>query len=158
MTGCDDVTLRRYRPADRDAVWRLHDRALRDAGTGPDDVPGVDDLDRVEQAYLRDGEFLVVDVPDGEVVAMGGIRVDADGATAEVRRMRVAPDRQRDGLGSLILHGLQRAARDRGVERIVLTTAARQTAATRFYPARGYQEMGRRRAGTYELVRFEKRL
>lgn len=161
--GGDGPRLRRYRPSDRAAVLALHERALRAAGTDPTDVPGADDLRRIPEAYLDGGEFLVVedggdrdDRRDCGIVAMGGLRVD--GPVGTCYRMRVAPERQREGLGSLVLDGLERAARDRGVERIELTTAARQRAAMAFYPARGYERVGRRSEGDYELVEFAKAL
>ena len=42
------VTVRRFRPADTEAVVALHRGALRDAGTDPDDVPGTRDLRRAK--------------------------------------------------------------------------------------------------------------
>lgn len=157
-----DAVLRRYRPGDADAVRRLHERALREAGTDPGDVPGTRDLRWIEAAYVDPGgEFLVVeldgtDESGGGVVAMGGLVVD--GAVGELFRVAVHPDHQREGYGSAVMQGLEDAARESGVERLVLTTAARQQAATAFYPARGYTRTGRERHGDYQLLRFEKRL
>ncbi|MFB6156905.1 MAG: GNAT family N-acetyltransferase [Haloferacaceae archaeon] len=165
----DGVRLRRYEPCDAAAAWTLHERALRDAGTDPDDVPGTDDLRDVPGTYLADGgEFLVgidPDAPaagdrrtrDGALVAMGGFLPGADGA-AELRRIRVAPRCQRRGHGRRLVTELERRAADRGFERVVATTAARQRAAVAFYRSMGYDEVDRTTAGGYELVRFERRL
>ena len=55
-----ELQIRRYEPRDADPVWTLHEWALRDAGTDPDDVPGVDDLRRIEATYLdAGGSFLL---------------------------------------------------------------------------------------------------
>lgn len=159
-SDASDWTLRRYEPRDSDAVRRLHERAMSAAGTDPGDVPGTGDLGWVEAAYLdTGGEFLVVEAREsggadesGTVVAMGGLLVD--GATGELFRIAVDPDHQREGYGSIILDALEATARDRGVERIVLTTARRQAAALDFYPAHGYAETGRESHGEYELRHF----
>lgn len=146
--------IRRFEPGDTDAVVALHGRALAAEGTDPDDVPGTRDLQWIEAAYLeRGGEFLVAEV-GGELVAMGGLAVDD--AVGELFRIAVAPGHQREGYGSALVDALERAARERGVERLVLTTARRQDAAVRFYRARGYAETDRERYDGYELIRFEK--
>ncbi|MFB6222712.1 MAG: hypothetical protein ABEH86_03440 [Haloarcula sp.] len=65
-----DLSLRRYLPADADAVWDLHERALRDAG-------GYD-----ETFAHR----------DGVLVTMGAFQPHADDPDEMVvRRMRVDP-------------------------------------------------------------------
>jgi predicted N-acetyltransferase YhbS len=160
--------LRRYRPGDGPAVRAVHERALRDAGTAPADVPGNEDLRHIESAYLESGgEFLVVDLgtaADPEVVATGGFKPAAEGdtsgdgvTTVELFRMAVAPEHQGEGHGGRVLSGLERRASERGFERVVLSTAVRQDSAG-FYAAHGYRETGRERYGEYELIDFEKRL
>lgn len=174
------LTLRSYDPRDAAAVRTLHEWALSDAGTDPADVPGTDDLRRIESAYLdAGGAFLVGVVPaastatdrppatfDGLLVAMGGIvptdsgRADERSVAdaAELHRMRVAPTHQRRGYGRVVLRALEAAAREAGFDRVLATTATRQRAAVRFYPSEGYREAGRSAAGEYELVHFEKEL
>lgn len=147
--------LRRYRPGD--PVAEIHRRALRAAGTDPDDVPGGDDVANVEGAYLETGGEFIVAEADGEVVAAGGYRPQ-DEETVELFRVAVAPDRQREGHGARLVAGLEERARADGYERVVLETAERQRAAVSFYPSLGYEETGRRRVGEYELVTFEKSL
>ena len=164
MSGGHDPRIRRYRPGDGTAVRSVHERALREAGTDPEDVPDNDDLRRVERAYLGSGgEFLVVDLGttgEPQVVATGGYKpADEDGGTetAELFRMAVLPEFQGQGHGGRVLAGLERRAKDSGFERVVLSTAARQGSGG-FYAAHGYRETGRERYGEYELVRFEKQL
>ncbi|QSG14245.1 GNAT family N-acetyltransferase [Halapricum desulfuricans] len=151
-----DATIRRFEPGDTDAVLALNERAMAAEGTDPEDVPGIDDLRRIESEYLDSGgEFLVADL-GGDIVGMGGLTID--GETAEVFRMRVDPDYQRSGLGSALLDRLERAARERGATRLLAETARRQQAATEFYPAHGFEEQGRRSFGEYELIQFERLL
>jgi GNAT superfamily N-acetyltransferase len=55
-----ELRIRRYEPRDADPVWTLHEWALRDAGTDPEDVPGIGDLRRIEATYLdAGGSFLL---------------------------------------------------------------------------------------------------
>jgi len=153
--------LRRYEPRDREAVWTLHRTALREAGSNPEDVPHNEDIRDVEANYLDPGgEFLVVE-SDGEVVAMGGLAVGGEEIPAgagELLRIAVDPDYQREGYGDRVVAGLEVAARERGLDRVVLWTAQRQRSAVRFYRARGYEGTDHRTEGEYELLRFEKGL
>jgi GNAT superfamily N-acetyltransferase len=184
VSTVSDLRIRRYDPRDGAAVRRLHRRALRDAGTDPADVPGTEDLARVEATYVdAGGEFLVGVRPadgapgshdcagpfrthDGTVVSMGGYLPceagHADERTvegaAELHRMRVAPAHQRAGHGRRLLAALERRARESGFERLLATTAVGQAGAVAFYREEGYAETGRSTAGDYELVHFEKRL
>lgn len=180
----DELTLRRYDARDADPVRDLHEWAMRDAGTDPTDIPGTDDLQRIEAAYLDSGGDFLVGVLatddgvetagerpyprtfDGPLVAMGGLlpseRGHADERTvpgaAELHRMRVAPPLQGRGYGRQVLDALETRAAELGFETLLATTAARQTAATRFYPAAGYAEVDRSAMGEYELVHFEREL
>lgn len=165
-----DLTLRRYDPSDHDAVLDLHERALRDAGAYAEDLPdGAEaDLDDVEAAYLeRGGEFLVGE-RGGAIVAMGAFRPfegaeafdypERDVATAEIKRMRVAPDRQRQGYGERVLAALEERARESGFERLVLDTGVEMTAARSFYEEHGFEQVGREEFPEYgvSVLLYEK--
>ena len=55
-----ELRIRRYEPRDADPVWTLHEWALRDAGTDPEDIPGIGNLRRIEATYLdAGGSFLL---------------------------------------------------------------------------------------------------
>lgn len=175
--GSDRIRLRRFDPSRDDPadLHALHERALRDAGTDADDVPGTDDLDAIPATYLDGGEFLVGEAdgaaPSG-IVAMGGFRPASDlppgghegftggeadpAAAVELFRIAVAPEVQGHGLGAAVLDELEHRAADAGFDWAVLTTAARQRAGVELYRSRGYEEVGRLQEGEYELVRFEK--
>ncbi|WP_254824436.1 GNAT family N-acetyltransferase [Haloglomus halophilum] len=178
-TGVDSVRFRRFDPSHDDPadLHALHERALRDAGTDADDVPGTEDLDAIPATYLDGGEFLVGEAdgaaPSG-IVAMGGFRPASDlsagghegfaggeadpAAAVELFRIAVAPEMQGHGIGAAMLEELEHRAAGAGFEWVVLTTAARQRAGVELYRSRGYEEVGRLQEGAYELVRFEKRL
>ncbi len=53
-------TLRRYEPADREAVAYLHVHAIQQAGAYLGRGPWDDDVYAIEQVYLKNGgEFLI---------------------------------------------------------------------------------------------------
>lgn len=146
-----ELTVRRYRPADRDRVFELHETAMRDVGAYVEGAPEPD-LEDVEDAYLeRGGEFLVGTV-DEEIVAMGAVRpptwyitelVDCRAGTGELKRMRVDPAHQRRGYGQAILDALLERARDLGYTELVLDTTPGQTGARDFFEANGFRQIGR---------------
>ena len=171
------VRFRRYAPEDGDAVQRLHEWAMRDAGTDPEDIPGTEDLQRIERAYLDSGGDFVVGVATGpaselpatsggSLAAMGGFMPSEEGhederrvpGAAELHRMRVAPPLQGEGHGRELLAELEARVSEGEFDRIVATTAANQRRALSFYPAAGYREVDRSTFGEYELVHFEKEL
>ncbi len=150
------MEIRRYQPDDSEVVQRLNERVIRAAGTDPEDIPRADDVEDIEGSYIGPGgEFLVAEV-DGEVVGMGGLRVD--GREGELFRMRVALGRQREGIGSRLLAALESAARERGVELLRAETAKRQSGAVAFYPRNGYERVDAEQRGEYTVVGYEKEL
>ncbi len=44
----DRIQLRRLDSRDADAVWRLHEWAMRATGNDPSDIPGTSDLNNIE--------------------------------------------------------------------------------------------------------------
>lgn len=169
------IEFRRYDPRDGEAIRKLHEWAMRDAGTDPEDIPGTEDLEEIERAYLDSGGDFVVgitatgpaDVPrtfDGVLAAMGGFMPSEVGhederrvqGAAELHRMRVAPPLQGEGYGRALLAELEARISEGEFERIVATTAANQRRALSLYPAAGYREVDRSTFGEYELVHFEK--
>jgi GNAT superfamily N-acetyltransferase len=82
------------------------------------------------------GLFLIAYL-DGAPVACGGWR--ADGVTAELKRMYVAPVARGRGAARAILAELERTAQDAGHHRIVLETGMKQPEAIALYTSSGYQ-------------------
>jgi ribosomal protein S18 acetylase RimI-like enzyme len=159
----DELTIRRYEPADAEVVWEIHERALRASPiTFVENVPGDDDLRAISDEYLDAGGEFLVGVTDGEVVAIGGYQPTEDGGAdgeatavdtddgaddeaenkeaAEIRRMRVHPDHQRRGYGEELLTRLETLADERGFDRIVLETNENLRAARTLYETHGYEQ------------------
>src|ERR1700674_2860551 len=95
-------TLRRYEPADLEAVVYLHVYAIQQAGAYLGRGPWDDDVYAIEEAYLKNrGEFLIGEC-DGVFVAMGALKRTSP-ERAEIKRMRVHPEYQGRGYGQFIL-------------------------------------------------------
>jgi ribosomal protein S18 acetylase RimI-like enzyme len=149
--------LRRFRTEDAEAVWRLHDAALEDAGVHGGRGPWEDDLHDIGATYVDTGGDFLVALAGGELVGMGGfLRRSAE--ECEVKRMRVQPDFQRQGLGRLILEELEDRAQALGLRTVVLDTTEDQLAARRLYETAGYREVGRRRTERFVFIDYAKGL
>ncbi len=149
------LRIRWYEADDREAVWRLHDVAMRGAGIHLGEGHWYDDLHEIENVYLRNGgEFLVGTLGD-EVVAMGAVKKTTDDR-AEIKYMRVDPEFQRRGFGQVILTALEQRAAELGYETLHLDTAVQQKTARRLYESNGYREARRGRKGAIDCVFYEK--
>jgi GNAT superfamily N-acetyltransferase len=143
--------IRRYEPGDRRAVRRLHDDALNDVGVHLGTGPWDDDLEDIEDVYLESGgEFLVGEL-EGEIVAMGAIRLVSPEA-AELKRMRVRPGLQGRGYGQAMLDALHRSAADLGYTTLHFDTTVQQRAARGLYLKNGYREVGRGSVGPFDCI------
>jgi GNAT superfamily N-acetyltransferase len=165
----DDLTVRQFRPGDGQRVRELNETALRSVDAYAEDAP-EGDLRDVPGHYLDgDGEFLVGELDD-TVVAMGALQPadrahvadrvldPADGPAAELTRMRVAPEHQRQGFGTQLLVALEDRAAELGYEVLVLDTTARQRGARALYASFGYEEVERFDWRDYEMLLYRKAL
>ncbi|NGM69032.1 GNAT family N-acetyltransferase [Natronolimnobius sp. AArcel1] len=169
----DNLSVRRFRPADASRVRNLHEAAMRDIGAYLEDVPD-DDLENVTETFLeRNGEFLVGEV-DGQIVAMGGYQLlesdhyitnflsELPETTIVLTRMRVDPAHQRQGYGSRIYTALEKRARECGYTTIVLDTMASQAAARGLYETNGFEKVCREQLevsdDSFEMLVYRKQL
>lgn len=144
------IRLRRYDPDDADAVWAVHEAALRASALSFVEDAAVDeDITAIEDTYLgAGGEFLVgdrgaagpddTDTPASEIVAIGGYR-PVDERTVEIRRMRVNPEHQRRGYATALLAELETRATADGYGTAELETIEPLRAARAFYEDAGYE-------------------
>ena len=153
----DMLYIRRYRDADCDEVWRLHNLALDDVGAHAGNGAWDDDVREIGAVYLSDGGEFLVGVLREKIVAMGALKRTSS-SRAEVKRMRVHPDQQRKGFGRAILLELERRAVERGYSAVHLDTTVQQTAAQHLYEENGYAKIGHRRVGDFQCIFYEKQL
>jgi ribosomal protein S18 acetylase RimI-like enzyme len=140
----ENLELRRFRPADAEEVWKIHEEALRASGLAFIEDAADEDFTKIPEQYLESGgEFLVGSV-HGRLIAMGGLQPVTE-ARVELRRMRVHPEFQGQGYGARVLSELEVRAHQLGFTEIVLYTNSKLTAARQMYDNYGYEETRRER-------------
>jgi ribosomal protein S18 acetylase RimI-like enzyme len=150
-------TLRRYTPADREAVEYLHVHAIQQAGAYLGRGPWDDDVYAIEETYHNNqGEFLIGEW-DGIFVAMGAFHRTSP-ERAEIKRMRVHPNYQGRGFGQIILSELEVRARTMDYKILHLDTSVVQVAARKLYEKNGFCEVGRDKYQGLEVILYEKHL
>ncbi|MDK2980181.1 MAG: hypothetical protein PWQ55_528 [Chloroflexota bacterium] len=129
------ITFASFQPADQTAVKTLVLAGLAEHWGRLD--PALNpDLNDIAVSYH--GAFFLVAKEDGRVVGCGAL-VPHDAHTAEIKRMSVAADLRRRGLGRRILQALCEEAKARGFRRIILETTETWDEVIAFYLAFGFQ-------------------
>ena len=149
--------VRRYEPSDHDAVWELHNLALHQVGAHAGNGKWDDDLHDIDAVYIDDGGEFLVGTENDLVIAMGALKRLSD-TNAEITRMRIHPNHQRQGLGQVILTALEEAARKLEYEVLQLQTTTKQTAAQGLYERNGYTATGNSRYDQFVVISYRKAL
>ena len=151
------MELRRER-FDSEAARALADALEAELLATYDGLPGSGGLPGASVFEPPGGAFLVGWI-DAEAVACGGV-ARYDDATAEIRRMYVAPAARGRGLSRLVLAALEDEARGLGYSFVRLETGNLQAAAVGLYASAGFGPIPRYGpfAKDPRSVCFEKRL
>jgi ribosomal protein S18 acetylase RimI-like enzyme len=140
------IDIRRFQSGDGTRIRKLNETAM---ATTPEYVPDApdEDLRDVKQHYLDSGGEFLVGSADDTIIGMGAYStpnewkegyISLHDRTAELTRMRVAPDWQGRGIGSAIYTELEQRARHDGYGRFVLDTGVENNAARGFYEDHGF--------------------
>jgi len=158
------VEIRPHEPADQPQIRALHDRTPPAGQKLTVPQRWFEELDRIPTNFLA---FWVA-VTDGEVIGMVGVMEPDEEVPEHVLRgrsgvvrlqhMRVAPERQRSGIGRRLTQTVIDWARSHDYAALILETTPQQVAAVKLYEATGFAEVGRSTIGKYELVWFEQGL
>jgi [ribosomal protein S18]-alanine N-acetyltransferase len=105
-----------------------------------------------ELAGVPGTRHYVVIESDGELIGYAGLF--ATRHTADVQTLAVAGDRQREGLGALLLTALLDEVRRRGASEVLLEVRADNETAARLYTRFGFERIGVRR-GYYQPGRVD---
>lgn len=116
------TTIRSGQAADLSVVLTL----LRDAKLPTDDITSARDL----HLWVLEAEQSVI----------GVVGMERFGASALLRSLAIAPDYQRQGLGQKLVASLERNARSKGIEQLVLLTETAEA----FFRGIGYEVADRR--------------
>jgi ribosomal protein S18 acetylase RimI-like enzyme len=154
------LLIRQYDAKDKDSVKALYYTGLDqfDADAQSEGYLSLcEDLDNIENIYLKNnGEFLV-GTHEGKLVAMGGLK-KLSTTRAEIKRMGVHPDYQRQGFGQLILQKLLEVAAQLGYTELCLDTTAQNIPAQRLYERFGFVQARRKKIGSLDVIFYEKQL
>lgn len=104
-----------------------------------------------------DGLFLAAEC---EGVVIGAVRLVDDRQPSTAERLAVVPERRHDGVATRLLDQVERIARERGDDRLRLTTFEEHPFLLEWYRRRGYEavEPTAANAFTFEFVTMEKSL
>lgn len=133
------LTIRRARQEDKEAIWRVHGRAIREtcASHYSQEVIQIwaDGL-RPEKygEAIESYEFFVAE-EDGVVVGFG----ELGPAAGEIQGLYVSPDVKGRGVGWKLLCTLEERARAYGLESLRLTSSLN---AVSFYERAGFEAVG----------------
>ncbi len=142
------LTIRTFRPADAEIVRQLFARGQIDFAQGTKQEAEVqryidhsllDDLADIPASYLNHprNSFWVAEI-DGQVQGMVGIQQRST-EEAELRRMSVAGDARRQGIGGKLLDTVETFCRDQNYSQIYLATVTHLQPAISMYQKNGYQ-------------------
>jgi len=151
------LSIRRYRSEDFEAVWEMHFEGLDAVGTRIEDPSLDEDLGRIEEVYLAGGGEFLVGTVGGRTLAMGALK-RTSGRRAEVKRMRVRPGCWRRGYGREMLSALERRAAELGYVTLHLDTTVGQTPRGGCTGRTGSAGGTPRPLGGFECVFYEKDL
>lgn len=115
-----------------------------------------DDLESIDEVYLQEGTFLVAQVNDRLVGMVGLLRLSSE--SAEIKRMRVRPECQRQGIGKALLRELEESASQMGIRHLHLNTLVVQERAQLLYESSGYRSIRRGEVDGYPVIFYTKDL
>ncbi len=159
-TSAENIIFRPFQEGDREQVRQLHEVALRGTNAFAESGNWDSDLDDVQANYIDNGGNFVVGELDGEIVAMGAYRKLAGSETiAELKRARVRPDLQSQGIGKHLLALREAEIRERGYTAMQCDTTVNQPAAQHVLESAGFVELRRETEGwPIEVIFYRKEL
>jgi GNAT superfamily N-acetyltransferase len=160
-----EVSIRPYEAADRDAVWALMQRTPMPDGSLPTSSempPELRDIPANFAAFWVAvagpqvvGTVAVQDVVHHLAAVPLPSFLDRAPPPARLRRLDVAPEHQRRGVGRRLTQTAVDWARDQGYSRVVLDTTTLQQPAVALYESMGFRRAGETRFQRWQLIWFE---
>lgn len=159
------VNIRTFQTTDAAAVRQLFARGQLDFAAGFEEAVKAyirrslaDDLADIPRHYLNESGsgFWVADIR-GQVKGMVGVQRRSEEA-AELRRMSVAADARRSGIGGMLLETVEAFCRARGYRRITLSTVTHLRPAIAMYRKFGYRLVDAESYGVMTVQYFVKHL
>ena len=161
------LNIRTFIPSDAMAVHHLFAQGQLDFAQGTNLEEPVrayinrslsDDLSDIPSHYQNHPEnnFWVADL-SGQIKGMVGIQKRSD-EEAELRRMSVAGDARRQGIGGKLLETVEEFCQEQGYSQIFLTTVSQLVPAITMYQKYGFELTGLGKYGVMSVHRYLKKL
>ncbi|MVP01826.1 GNAT family N-acetyltransferase [Paenibacillus lutrae] len=151
------LVFRQYQQADQEAVRKLHTEGLKQFSAVMEDVNLDQDIETIEETYVKKNGNFVVGLLDHQIVCMGAFRYFTN-ETAEIKRIRVDEKHQSSGLGKRTLTILEELARSQGYSKLILDTSSKQLPAQKLFEQNGYKETHRKQFKELEIIFYQKNL
>lgn len=160
----DDSTVR---PANEDDARAIQQVARESWHAAYDSIVGADAVDDRVDSWYEPGKLVTDDVEresrpffvaevDGAVVGfVEAVPAKADGTTAHLYRIYVAPDHWERGIGRSLLERVEAVLRDRGIERLELSVLAENDVGVRFYESAGFDRITSADDDEFDARRYE---
>jgi ribosomal protein S18 acetylase RimI-like enzyme len=146
------VKIRSFAPGDQQACNRLYKEGLIGGTLSENDTCA--DLDDIQTVYMRPGSHLwVAEAPGGRVVGMVGVQHHDEG-TAEIRRLRVAMDFRRRGIGSALVEAAVRFCEQHNYLKVTLDTFMEREPAIRLFEKFRFRHFRTRSVAGSDLMYF----
>lgn len=149
--------IRYCKPKDQPEIFALHRLALAHDGQFIESPDWEKDLRNINASYAAQNGCFLVAFDESQLIGMGALRKHSE-KTAEIKRMRVHPDYQGQGLGQAILQKLLQEARVREYEVLILDTTDDQKSAQGLYEKNGFVRCGQRKLGPLNIYDYRKKL
>lgn len=147
------VTIRSFRSTDLPACRALYREGLIGGKIAENDT-GFD-IDDIESSYMKSpgNHFWVAENNAGEVVGMVGVHHHDEG-TGEIRRLRVAKDSQRRGIGSRLVEAALAFCHDNSYLKVTLDTFMEREPAVKLFQKYRFRHSRSRTVSGKELMYF----
>jgi GNAT superfamily N-acetyltransferase len=147
--------IRSFRPGDLPVCRRLYGEgglrgtALADNDTGAD----VDDIDAV---YMRSpgNHFWVAEAHDGQVLGMVGVQHYAEENAGQIRRLRVAREHERHGIGTALVEAALKFCLENQYLKVTLDTFMEREPAIKVFKKFRFRHENSRLVGNKEVMYF----
>jgi GNAT superfamily N-acetyltransferase len=145
--------IRDFRPADLPACRKLYVEGLLGGKLAENDT-GLD-IDDIESVYMNTSgnHFWVAENHDGQLVGMIGVQ-HHDREVGQVRRLRVAQDYRRRGIGKALIETAIRFCKDNQDIKVAFDTFAERTIVVEMFQKLGFSHGGTRHHGGKDLLYF----
>ena len=145
--------IRSFQMRDMASCKRLYTEGLISNSLAPNDTGW--DIDNIHKVYMQSSvnHFWVAVVEEGEVAGMLGVQHHEPGV-GEIRRLRVAKEHRRKGIGAALLETALGFCQQKGDVKVTLDTVMDKEVAMRIFEKFHFKHQISKQVGDKELLYF----